>query len=115
MLPKTKPSSASADVCSVCCLPVTPKDESLLCAGRCQQRLHRHCASVLEHQYKVICEKTDTPFLCPTCYGEQRDVEVNELKGTVEALRVELLQPKELVREVREKAEGKSTTAFAGE
>jgi len=105
MPPKKKSSSASADVCSICCQAIPPKDESLLCAGRCQQRFHRYCASVPEHQYKALCEK-NTPFLCPACYREQRDGEVNELKSTVEALRIELSQLRELVREVREKVEG---------
>ena len=105
MPPKKKSSSASADVCSICCQAISPKDESLHCAGRCQQRFHRYCASVPEDQYKALCEKS-TPFLCPACYREQRDGEVNELKSTVEALRIELSQLRELVREVREKVEG---------
>jgi len=104
-MPPKKSSSASADVCSICCQAIPPKNESLLCAGRCQQRFHRYCASVPEHQYKALREK-NMPFLCPACYREQRDGEVNELKSTVEALRIELLQLRELVREVREKVEG---------
>ena len=49
---------------------------------------------------------TRTPsFFCPACYCEQHEEKVNELKSTiVEALRMELLQFKELICEVREKA-----------
>lgn len=40
-------------------------------------------------QYKILCEN-HTPFLCPSCYREQHEAEVKELKGTVETLKVVL-------------------------
>ena len=50
-----------------------------------------------------FCER-QTPFLCPACYREQHEGEVNELKSTVEALRVEVAQLKELIHDLREEA-----------
>jgi len=51
-------------------------------------------------QYEILCEN-NTPFLCPSCYLEQPEAEVKGLKGTVETLKVELSQLKELLREVQ--------------
>ena len=59
--------------------------------------------SVSVHQYRALCE-SQTPFLCPACYREQHEGEVNELKSTVEALRVEVAQLKELIHDLREEA-----------
>jgi len=89
---------------------MSPKDEALLCVGRCQQKVHRYCVSVSEHHYRALCESR-TPFLCPACYREQHEGEVNELKNTVEALRMEVSQLKELIRELREGAESPVTVA----
>ena len=46
----------------------------------------------------------DTPFLCPSCYREQHEEEVKELKSTVEILRAELTQLKEMLCAFREQA-----------
>ena len=42
-----------------------------------------------------------TPFLCPSCYREQHEGEVKELKGTLKTLKAELYQHEELLREVQ--------------
>ena len=89
---------------------MSPKDEALLCVGRCQQKVHRYCVSISEHHYRAQC-KSRTPFLCPTCYRKQHEGEVNELKNTVEALRMEVSQLKELIQELREGAESPVTVA----
>lgn len=100
MMPPKKKQSSPTDVCCICCQAISAKDDALLCVGRCQQRLHRYCASVSEQQYKMLCED-NTPFLCPSCYREQHEGEVKELKGAVETLKAELCQLKELLREVQ--------------
>ena len=101
MPPKKKQSPN--EVCCICCQAISSKDEVLFCAGRCQQQLHRYCASVSEHQYKVLLDK-NTPFLCPSCYREQHEEDVEELNSTVEILRAELTQLKEMLYAFREHA-----------
>ena len=48
----------------------------------------------------MLCEN-NIPFLCPSCYREQHEGEVKELKGAVETLKAELCQLKELLCEVQ--------------
>ena len=91
--------SLPTDVCCICCHANSAKDEALLCVGRCQQQLHCYCASVPEQQYKILCEK-HILFLCPSCYWEQHKGKFKELKGTVDTLKVELSQLKELLSKV---------------
>ena len=55
--------------------------------------------------------RQQTLFLCPSCYREQHEEEVKELKGTVETLRAELFQLKELLHAVREQANSSTNRA----
>ena len=103
MMPPKKKQSSPTDVCCICCQAISAKDEALLCVGRCQQRLHRYCASIPEQQYKIRFSVKTTPFLCPSCYREQHEGEVKELKGILKTLKAELYQHEELLREVQKK------------
>lgn len=96
------PKRKSSDVCCICCQTISAKDEALFCVGRCQKRLHRYCGSVSEQQYKALCEH-NISFLCPSCYREQHEGEVKELKGEVEVLKTELQQLKDLLCDVQER------------
>ena len=81
---------AQNDQCCVCCQPIAKgKDETLFCAGDCQQWLHRYCAGVSAHCYRNITENTSL-FLCFTCSLVSHKKEIDSLKDTVELLKGEI-------------------------
>lgn len=108
------PPKKRMDVCSICCQAMSPKDETLVCAGRCQQRLHRFCVSVSETHYRTICEN-HTPFLCHACYREQHEGELNELRSTVETLRTEISLLKDVIRDMQVVAKPNNPTDTQGQ
>ena len=78
------------ELCCICCQPISVnKDEVLYCSGSCQQWLHRYCASVTSQQYQTIKENAQS-FLCPCCDRREQQEQINSLKSTVEALKLEL-------------------------
>ena len=91
MPPKRKAQTASQkDQCCVCCQPIMKgKDESLFCAGDCQQLLHRYCAGVSAQCYRSITEKA-SPFFCFACCLVRHKGEIDSLKETVELLKGEI-------------------------
>ena len=109
-MPPKKKQNPPGEPCPICCLAVSTKDEALLCVGRCQQRLHRSCASIPEQQFKILCEN-NTPFLCPSCYREEHEEQFKELKRTVEALRAEVSQLNEQLHKVQTSQVKKSTSS----
>ena len=83
--------------CCICCQAVTPgKDEALYCVGKCQQWLHRYCASVTIQQFKDINDNSEE-FFCPTCCRERHREQICELTNVVSELRQEIVQLKESV------------------
>ena len=81
---------AQKDQCCVCCQPIAKgKDETLFCAGDCQQWLHRYCAGVSAHCYRNITEKTSL-FLCFACSLVSHKKEIDSLKDAVELLKGEI-------------------------
>ena len=83
------------ELCCICCQPISVnKDEVLYCSGSCQQWLHRYCASVTSQQYQTIKENAQS-FLCPCCDRREQQEQINSLKSTVEALKLELSLLKE--------------------
>ena len=87
--------AVAKETCCICCQQVTvEKDEALYCSGKCQQWLHRYCASVTVEQYKNINDKA-TEFQCPSCCRERHQQQICELTGTVEAMKIEIAQLKE--------------------
>ncbi len=97
MPPKKKPAAPAAGSkgpCSVCCQPLSSKDEALFCDGRCQQWLHRYCASVTVQQYKAVTDSNGS-FLCPWCSHERQQEEIISLRNSVDAMRLEIAQLKE--------------------
>ena len=76
----------------MCCQAIRGTDEALFC----QKWLHRYCASVTVQQYKATTNKNH-PFLCPCCCCKQQQEEINELRSTVEALKLEICKLKESV------------------
>ena len=89
--------TAQKESCCICCQPVTPgKDEALFCVGKCQQWLHRYCASVTIHQYKEINDNSEE-FLCPTCCRERYREQISELTNSVSELKQEIVQLKESI------------------
>ena len=94
MPPKKKQETVTRETCCVCCQAIRATDEALFCAGACQKWLHRYCASVTVQQYKATTDE-NRPFLCPCCCREQQQGEINELRNTVEALKLEICELKE--------------------
>ena len=82
------------ELCCICQPISVNKDEVLYCSGSCQQWLHRYCASVTSQQYQTIKENTQS-FLCPCCDRREQQEQINLLKNTVEALKLELSLLKE--------------------
>ena len=83
------------ELCCICCQPISVnKDKVLYCSGSCQQWLHRYCASVTSQQYQTIKENAQS-FLCPCCDRREQQEQINSLKSTVEALKLELSLLKE--------------------
>ena len=97
MPPKKQKGSQTADTkepCCICCQPVTiGKYEALFCAGKCQQWLHRYCASVSVKCYKAIIDDS-RPYCCPCCYRDNQEGCISELTCTVEAMKLEIAQLK---------------------
>ena len=86
--------SASKEICCICCQVVTVgKDELLFCAGDCQRWLHRYCASVTLEQYKDITDNGKT-FSCPCCYRQHQQEQISQLTSTVDALKLEIAELK---------------------
>ena len=86
--------SSSSSLCCVCCKAVEDgKDEALLCEGQCQKWLHRYCAGVTVNQYEQL-SLSDQPFFCFACCQVQHRQLITELRGEVEALRLEVSQLK---------------------
>ena len=81
MPPKRKAQTASQK--DQCC------DESLFCAGDCQQLLHCYCAGVSAQCYRSITEKA-SPFFCFACCLVRHKGEIDSLKETVELLKGEI-------------------------
>ena len=78
--------------CVICCQSLHPgKDEALFCAGRCQQWLHRYCASVSVEAYRSIKEDGSS-FSCYDCYRGNKDAQLSQLERTVLELRAEISQ-----------------------
>ena len=97
MPPKKQRGSQNAAVkepCCICCQPIViGKDEALFCVGKCQQWLHRYCASVSVKCYKAFIDDNHS-YLCPCCYCESQEERITELASTVEAMRLEIAQLK---------------------
>ena len=111
MPPKKKPppTSSSKETCCVCCQDITiSTDESLFCAGACQQWLHRYCASVSVKCYKEF-KKNGNLFFCFSCSHDQSKREISMLKDTVEELKRELAE----LRESLSAAQSGSTASTA--
>lgn len=92
MPPKKKAAQTAAqkDQCCVCCQPIAKgKDDTLFCAGDCQQWLHRYCAGVSAQCYRSITEKV-SPFLCFACCLVRHKDEIDSLKDAVELLKGEI-------------------------
>ena len=107
-MPKRGASSAAAsktaqkEPCCICCQPISlGKDEALFCAGKCQQWLHRYCASVTVQHYKTINDNS-VDFLCPSCCRDRYRDEINDLTNTVAAMKLEIAQLKETISRVSE-------------
>ena len=82
--------STQKDQCCVCCQPIAKgKDESLFCAGDCQQWLHCYCAGVSAPCYRSIAEKA-LPFYCFACCLVRHKIEIDTLKDRVEHLKGEI-------------------------
>ena len=67
---------------------------ALFCAGKCQQWLHRYCASVSVRCYKAIIDNSH-PYCCPCCYRDSQQECISELTCTLEAMKLEIAQLKE--------------------
>jgi len=51
--------SVLKEPCCLCCQPVSVgKDEAPFCAGACQKKLQRYCASVSECCYKAMSDSS---------------------------------------------------------
>ena len=86
--------SATKEPCSICCQPIViGKDEALFCVGKCQQWLHRYCASISVKCYKAILNDNQS-YLCPCCYRESQEERIAELTSTVETMKLEIAQLK---------------------
>ena len=86
--------SATKEPCSICCQPIViGKDEALFCVGKCQQWLHRYCASLSVKCYKAILNDNHS-YLCPCCYRESQEERIAELTSTVETMKLEIAQLK---------------------
>ena len=86
--------SATKEPCCICCQPIViGKDEALFCVGKCQQWLHRYCASVSVKCYKAIIDDNHS-YLCPCCYRESQEERITELTSTVETMKLEIAQLK---------------------
>ena len=86
--------SATKEPCSICCQPIViGKDEALFCVGKCQQWLHRYCASISVKCYKAIIDDNHS-YLCPCCYRENQEERITELTNTVETMKLEIAQLK---------------------
>jgi len=98
MPPKKQRGSQTSDTkesCCICCQAIaTGKDEALFCAGKCQQWLHRYCASVSVKCYKAIIDDS-RPYYCPCCYRDTQEERINALTCTVDAMKLEIAQLKE--------------------
>ena len=88
---------ATKEPCSICCQPIViGKDEALFCVSKCQQWLHRYCASISSKCYKAITVVDTHLYLCPCCYRESQEERITELTSTVETMKLEIAQLKEL-------------------
>ena len=76
--------------CCICCQLIQSKDDILFCSGRCQQSLHRYCASVSERCFKLLTAENADPFYCFCCYKEQKEEQVNTLLQIVDSLKEEI-------------------------
>ncbi|CAI8031513.1 hypothetical protein GBAR_LOCUS17872, partial [Geodia barretti] len=78
--------------CVICCQSLNlAKDEALFCSGRCQQWLHRYCASVSVNAYQSI-KADDSSFSCYDCYRRSKDEQLLLLEQSVLDLKAELAQ-----------------------
>ena len=87
MLPKRR-NPPTKDICCVCCQALTiGQDEALFCSGKCQQWIHRYCASINVACYK---DKNDASFLCFCCDEGKSQCEIVMLRSTVKLLQQEI-------------------------
>ena len=99
----TQAVSLRRNTCGICRKAVVDgKDDALFCEGHCQRWLHRVCASVTKEQDAKLAA-SEQPFLCPTCCQAHNLQQIAELTSTVDALKLELEQLKQVVQKQMEK------------
>ena len=99
----TQAVSPRRNTCGICRKAVVDgKDDALFCEGHCQRWLHRVCASVTEEQHARLAA-SEQPFLCPACCQAHNLQQIAELTSTVDALKLELEQLKQVVQKQIEK------------
>ena len=104
--------SSVQDACCICYQKIGPKDDVLFCSGTCQKHLHRYCASVSEHSYKVLTSDDAPPFLCFCCYRMKKDEEIAKLQSIVGLLQDEISS---LKRSKQDDVQWPSLTSGAGQ
>ena len=103
---KTLLTSSTKESCGICCQSIAlGKDESLFCAGDCQQWLHRYCAGVSVKNYKEFKENV-TSFLCFACSESRSKREILLLKDSVDQLKREIAELKESLSAARSTVRG---------
>ena len=99
----TQAVSPRRNMCGICRKAVADgKDDAVFCEGHCQRWLHRVCASVTEEQHAKLAA-SEQPFLCPACCQAHNLQQIAELTSTVDALKLELEQLKQVVHKQMEK------------
>ena len=78
-LPSNNKKKVKLIKCSICdTVIIDNKDEAILCEGKCQAWLHRHCTGKSKQMFNLLA-KSDEPFHCLYCILCDYKCEVEKL------------------------------------
>ena len=87
--------------CAVCCAEIIDgKEEALLCEGKCQKWLHRHCAGLPTSLFSHVSNNSE-PFLCLHCSREDQRVTVSKLQQEIAELKAEVSELRSTIEAFR--------------
>ena len=96
--PLNSPGDASI-TCPICLDPIIDATEdsegqgAVFCEGKCDAWLHRQCAGLSQRLFKLY-HKGDDPFHCPNCRLNMQELQIQQLKSTIESLHKEVSELK---------------------
>ena len=107
----------ATETCVLCCQKIVEgKEQILLCRGKCSGLMHRYCAGVSLTQFESMKMHPDendaTPtFECIVCSQQTYRREIEELKNTIQDLRLEVRQLRDTIKRPTSDADHKKSYA----